>query len=164
MPEDHEPQPSLRPTAPATLFVVALAAGAVMLLWSIRSYPPIPDWYTPVVLVVLAIALAYTARTTRARIERRPGTKPVEPLLFARYAALAKAASVGGALLAGGYAGVLVYLVAQRSLLAQAAEDLPRAGFGFAGCLILVAAGLWLERSCRVPPSDEDKNDDTTGR
>ncbi|MGH8877630.1 MAG: DUF3180 domain-containing protein [Stackebrandtia sp.] len=160
MPEDDKPRPSLRPTAPSTLFVTALAAGAVMLLWASRSYPPIPDWYTPITLLVLAVALAYTAYTSKGRIERKPGAKPVEALVFARFAALAKAGSVGGALLSGAYAGVLVYTVAQRETLDQASHDLPRAAFGFAACLLLVAAGMWLERACRIPPQDDDSDDD----
>ena len=160
MPADHKPQPSLKPTAPATLFVAALAAGAVVLLWAANTYPLVPAWYTPITLLILALVLGYTALTTKARIERKPGTKPVEPLVFARFAALAKAGSVGGALLTGAYAGLLVYTVAQREMLTQAAADLPRAAFGFVACLLLVAAGLWLERSCRVPPGDDDDSDD----
>lgn len=159
MPEDPKPRPSLKPTTPATLFVTALAAGAVMLLWASRSYPPIPDWYTPTTLLILALVLAYTAHHTKARIERKPGAKPVEPLAFARFAALAKAAAIGGALLAGAYAGIVVYTIAERNILAQAGKDLPLAAYGFVACLLLVAAGLWLERSCRVPKDDDSDSD-----
>lgn len=159
MSEDPKPQPSLKPTAPATLFVVALAAGAVMLLWSARSYPPIPNWYTPVALLALAVVLAFSAYNIKARVERKPGSGLVDALSVARFAALAKASSIGGALLSGAYAGVLVYVVAHRSILEQAADDVPLAIFSFVSCLLLVAAGLWLERSCRIP-EDDDKSDD----
>ncbi|MGH8879012.1 MAG: DUF3180 domain-containing protein [Stackebrandtia sp.] len=156
---DNEPKkPSLKPTAPSTLLVAALAAGALMLVLASRGdYPPIPRWYTPVTLLLLSFILAYTAYTTRARIEHKAGAKPVEPLLFARFAALAKASSIGGAIIAGAYAGVVVYLFAHRELVA-AGQDLPVAAFGFVSCLVLVAAALWLERACRIPedPDDED--------
>ncbi|HZE40934.1 MAG TPA: DUF3180 domain-containing protein [Stackebrandtia sp.] len=160
--KDTPPQPSLKPTAPSTLFVSALATGALMLLLASRTYPPVPRWYTPAFLAVLALALAYTAHTTKARIARKPGTRPVEPLVFARFAALAKASSIGGALIAGAYAGLLIYLVAHRDSLKAAAGDLPNAAFGFAASLLLVAAGLWLERACRVP-DDEDEDDHPDG-
>ena len=160
---DNDPKtPSLKPTAPSTLLVAALAAGALMLIFASRGdYPPIPRWYTPVTLLLLSLVLAYTAVTTRARIERKSGAKPVEPLLFARFAALAKASSIGGAIIAGAYAGIVVYLVAHRELVA-AGEDLPVAVFGFVSCLVLVAAALWLERSCRIPEDSDSDDDDPT--
>lgn len=157
----QEPKPTLKPTAPSTLLVAALAAGALILVLATVNYPPVPGWYTPTTLLLLALVLAYTAHTTRARIERKEGAKPVEPLLFARFAALAKASSVGGALIAGAYAGIVVYLVAHR-YLAAAGRDLPLAVFGFVACLILVAAALWLERACRIPEDSED-DDQTSG-
>ncbi|CAM3564535.1 DUF3180 domain-containing protein [Stackebrandtia soli] len=164
MAKDPKPQPTLKPTTPATLFVTALAAGALMLLVAARfySYVPRPSWYTPVMLLVLAFALAFLAYTTKARIDRRPGTEPPEPLVVARYAALAKASSIGGSLFAGVYAGLVVYTVAQRTRLTVAAEDLPPSAFGFVACLMLVAAALWLERACRVP-EDDDRDDDSSG-
>ncbi|MGH8794605.1 MAG: DUF3180 domain-containing protein [Stackebrandtia sp.] len=165
MPEDDKPQPSLKPTAPSTLFVAALAAGAIMLLLTTRYYQyiPSPGWYGPASLLALAVVLAFSAHTTRQRVDRAPGAGPVEPLLIARFAALAKASSVGGSLFGGAYAGLVIFLVAQRHLT-DAAEDLPKAGFGFVSCLLLVAAALWLERACRIPQKDNESEDSDTSR
>ncbi|GAA4915845.1 uncharacterized protein DUF3180 [Stackebrandtia albiflava] len=163
MPEQRKPKPSLTPTTPSTLFVTALAAGAVTLLIATRFYERLPamSWLTPVLLLALAVVIGLLARNTKARIERRPGSGPVEPLTVARYAALAKACAVGGALLAGAYAGLVVYTVAQQRLTAAQA-DLPVVAFGFVVCLVLVAAALWLERACRVPPQEDDDSDPPT--
>ena len=40
-----------------------------------------------------------------ARIERKPGREPVDPLAVARFVVLAKASSLAGAIFAGFYAG-----------------------------------------------------------
>ena len=157
--DEHKPQPSLRPTKPATLCVVALAGGAAMLLWASRAYPPIPNWYTPVTLLALAVALTFAGFNIRSRIARKPGAERVEPLVIARFAALAKACSVGGALLAGGYAGVLIYTFIQRTVLATARADLPTVVFGLVCCVLLMGSGLWLEYACRIPKKDDEDDE-----
>lgn len=168
MPEQNEPQqtepdgpkPSLKPTMPSTLLVAGLATAALVLILATRYYAHFPamSWFTPVLLVGLAVLLGYLARHTKAHIERKPGYEPVEPLLFARFAALAKACAVGGAVMAGAYAGMLIYTAAQRRLTAAAA-DLPVVALGLGACILLMAAALWLENSCRVPPEDEDSDE-----
>ena len=57
-----------------------------------------------------ALALVLWARGTRARLARRPGTRPIEPLVAARTAALAMAGSRTGAAVAGFYLGVALAL------------------------------------------------------
>jgi hypothetical protein len=148
-------------TRPSTL--VAAFAVAAALAWVLigRYYGVIPQlpWLPLVTFVLLAVAEGVTARATRSRIEHRPGAEPVEPLVVARLAALAKASSLGGALFAGLYAGVFLFLLAERDRLAAAAEDLPVAGGGVLACGALVAAALWLERACRIPPGPDDRPD-----
>ncbi|GLZ80568.1 membrane protein [Actinorhabdospora filicis] len=166
MPPSAPKKPTLPPTKPATLFVAALAAAAIGLLLVTRFYGDMPGtpWFAGVSLLIVAAACAITAQTTRARIERRPGTRPVEALSVARYAAFAKACSLGGALFAGYYAAFLVYVIAQRGRLQAAADDLVPTAVSFAGALALVAAALWLERACRIPKNpDDDEDDDSHG-
>ena len=64
-----------------------------------------------------------------------------------------------GAIFAGFYAGVLVWLLAQRSRLAAAGNDTPATAGGLVAALALIAAALWLERACRVPrrPDEEEE-------
>ena len=162
--DEHKPQPSLRPTTAATLFVFALAGGSIMLLWATRAYPPIPNWYTPLTLLALAIALTFAGFNIRSRISRKPGAERVEPLVIARFAALAKACAIGGALLSGGYAGVLIYTFIQRTVLATARADLPTVVFGLVCCVLLMASGLWLEYACRIPKKDDDDEENGGAR
>jgi predicted outer membrane lipoprotein len=155
--DPRRPAPSLPPTRPSTL--IGAFAVTVVVAWVLiqRFYGDIPRLPAlPIVtFVLLALAEAVTARATKSRIERRPGTTPVEPLLVARLAALAKASSLGGAIFGGLYTGVFLFVLQERARLAAAAGDLPVAGGGVLACAALVAAALWLERACRIP---EDRN------
>jgi Protein of unknown function (DUF3180) len=150
------------PTRPATLVVAGLAAAAVA-WWIISSFygdiPSLP-WLPTVTLAALAVLEAYVAINTRQRIERRPGREPVDPLAVARYVVLAKASSLAGAIFAGFYAGLVGWLVLERTR--AAGNDIPAATAGLVASLALVGAALWLERSCRVPKRPEDDNESDT--
>lgn len=161
MSEQHEPR--LRPTSPATLFVVALAAAAISWVLIGRYYGEVPQltWFPALTLLLLAILEAIAARAIKARIDRRPGTEPMEPLVVARVVVLAKASSVAGALFTGVYGGVLVWVWAESSGNQHAAADIAPAAQGLAAALLLVAAALWLERGCRIPESDTDRDADS---
>jgi hypothetical protein len=158
-------RPTVRPTNPATLVVAALAAGALAWLGISRYYGDIPDLtvVSGLTLAGLAVVEVLTARNTRARIERQPGSGPLNPLLVARFVVLAKASSLGAALFAGAYAGVAVWAFAERTRLRVADANLVPAVVGVVGALALVGAALLLERACRVPPRPPDEDDDEQG-
>jgi Protein of unknown function (DUF3180) len=147
----------MRPTRWPLLVLVALVAGVVGYVVTRSSYADLP---TPKVvallwIALLAIAELYVALMTRARLAGRAGTKAINPLVVARFVALAKASSVVGALAAGAYGGFLVW-VAQLST-PSASQDTRTAAFGVGFSLLLVAAALFLEHVCRVPkPHDDD--------
>ncbi|MEV4543047.1 DUF3180 domain-containing protein [Micromonospora echinaurantiaca] len=147
------------PTRISTLVVAALAAAAAAwLLISGLYYSGLPrlPWLPVVTLAGLAVLEAYAAINTRGRIERRPGRDPVNPLMVARFVVLAKASSLAGAIFAGGYAGLTGWLFVETTR--AAGEDRPAAGAGLLASLALVAAALWLERSCRVPEQQDDED------
>jgi hypothetical protein len=148
-----EPKPRLEPTRPATLIVAVLATAALAWLGISNFYGEMPTlpWLPPLTMLGLALVEGVTAWTTKARIDRKPGTVPVQPLVVARYVVLAKASSLAGALFGGLYLGLTSWLVAQRATLAKTGDDLPQAAVGLAGSVALVIAALWLERACRVP-------------
>lgn len=159
------PDPWLRPTNPSTLLVGGLsaaAAGWLLLSFFYGSMPPLP-WLPIVTVAVLAVGEAFLAQNTRARIERRPGAPKVDPLAVARYAVLAKASSLAGAIFAGFSAGLLAWLALEPTQAAT--DDVPAAVGGVIASLVLVGAALWLERSCRVPdrPDDADEESGTSG-
>ena len=157
----------MRPTSISVLVVAALAAAAVA--WLLLSafyanWPPLP-WLPAIVIAALAVMEGYLAQNTAARVQRKPGAPRVDPLAVARYAVLAKASSLAGALYGGFSAGVLAWLVLEPTRAAR--EDVPAAIGGVVSSLALVAAALWLERSCRVPDqpdhTDEGEPDRPSG-
>ncbi|GAA1597964.1 DUF3180 domain-containing protein [Actinoplanes couchii] len=163
---ERQTDPSLRPTSVSTLVVAALAAAATAWLLISTSdlfyrISPLP-WTGAGVLAVLAIAEAYLAQNTSARIQRKPGSLPVHALSVARFAALAKASSLVGALSSGFSAGLLLWLVMEPT--DEAGSSVPVAATTLVTAVALIAAALWLERSCRVPDNPENEGDETGRR
>ncbi len=157
-----EPHPRLRPSSPATLLAAGLGAGVLARVLIARFYGDIPrlSLLPALSLALLAFVEGLAAVSTRARIERRPGYAPVDPLQAARYAMLAKASALAGARFAGVYSGILLWLWTARTRLAAAADDIAPAAVGLGAAILLLAAALWLERSCRIPkrPGGEEED------
>ena len=157
-PDDPNAKPRLEPTRPATLAVATLAATALSWIGVSNYWDKIPTlpWLPPLTLIGLAIFEAFEALATKNRIDRKSGASPVQPLVIARYAVLAKASALAGALFGGIYIGLATWLLSQRNVLSKVGDNLPQAVLGVAGSILFVAAALWLERSCRVPPPPRD--------
>jgi hypothetical protein len=134
--------------------VVAIGVGII----AFRNYTRLPRFQlsAPLSLVVIAVFEGYTALAIRARLDGRPGTKPIMPMLVARYAALAKASSLAAAVAGGAWTGVFAYAVSHRQQFTYAARDSVLGGIGIAAAVLLVVAALFLERACRVrrPPPE----------
>ena len=157
--------------------LAVLAGGLAVASWLlVRAWygqlPPL-DWWLPTPLAVLAVAEALGARTLRARLTAlrtarasptRASTaappagpvRPVEPMLVARLAVLAQASAYVGAVSAGVWAGVLAHVGPAVGRLQAAGGDTITALIGIVSSAALVAAALWLESVCRVPPSSTD--------
>jgi hypothetical protein len=167
--DDPKPpqRPTVVPTNPATLVVAALVAASVAWFmiseWYSVIFPKQVPWIPAVTLGLLALFELVLANNTRARIARKPGRPRVEPLLVARYVALAKASSLVGAIFAGFTGGLVLWLLTELRL-AAAGKDLPPSIAAFVASLALIAAALWLEHSCRVPKQPDDKDDLGPGR
>jgi Protein of unknown function (DUF3180) len=146
----------------AVALIVAAALTWVVVRFLYTSLPLLP-WTMLPSLLLLAVGESYTAVLTRARIARRPGTKPIEPLVAARLAALAKASAHGAAVLAGVFGGIAIYLASSLD------KPTPRRDFFVSGgtalaAVALIAGALVLEHACRVPkgPEDEDEHRSTS--
>lgn len=157
----------MQPTRIRLLLILALIAAAVG--WSLVAVIqgqsgrtlPVP-WLAAITMWVLALALALWAFTSRPRLLRRPGARPMPPLVAARTAALAMAASRTGALICGLYAGVslgALSIVTARETPAGS-STLFAALTTCIGALALTVVALWLERICRLP---QDPGDDSGG-
>ena len=153
----------MRPTSPSVLVVAALAAAAFgwLLLSSFYDRMPALPWPPTIVVAALAVAEAALAQNTAARVQRRPGAGRVDPLAVARYAVLAKASSLAGALSGGFSTGLLAWLVLEPTRAAR--DDVPAAVGGAVAALALIGAALWLERSCRVPEQPDQRDGDESG-
>lgn len=149
----------MRPTRWSLLVVAALVAGGVAYVVTRAAYDSLPAPTNLLLLwiALLAIAEFYLALSTRARLAGRAGTRPVDPLVVARFVALAKASSIVGSLAVGGYAGFLLWVARLDS--AAAHRDTRTAAFGVALSALLVAAALLLEYVCRVPKREDDDDE-----
>ena len=152
----------MNPTRLRLLVGVAVVVG--VLTWAVltvldawRGGFPAIGWPTPATVAVLDVALAATVLAIRPRLLRRPGAKPLNPLLAARFAALALACSRVGAALVGGYTGFAVALVGVLDT-SYGRERAIYAGLTVVASLVLVVLALVLERACRVHEPGPDEN------
>jgi hypothetical protein len=146
----------MKPTRLPVLLLLAVAVGAITYSVTRSSYDSLPRPHAVALfwLALLLIAEFYIAVMTRARLAGRAGTKPINPLVVARFVALAKASAIVGALAAGGYGGFLGWVARLSSPSANTDTETAAIGVGLA--LVLVATALFLEHVCRVPQHDDD--------
>ena len=143
-------------------FLVALAVIAAAVGWGIVRIVdgwtgrvlPVP-WLAAAALWLVAGAVAYWAWSSRPRLQHRPGAKPMPPLVAARSAALAMAASRIGALVGGFYAGIAVGMAPNLNT-ESGVQTVWAASAAAVGAVGLVAAALWLEHLCRLPVRPPD--------
>ncbi|MEV2275781.1 DUF3180 domain-containing protein [Nocardiopsis sp. NPDC049922] len=159
----EEREGRIRPTGwrvPVLLMVVGALLGW-LITGSIDVLPPLP-WSAIPTLLLLAFAEAFTARRTRRRIRRAPGTEPIQPLSAARLVALAKASALFAALAAGFFLGMALAVV--DTLVLPSHREVFVTALGTAGASgLLLGAALWLESACRVP-EDGEGEDGPSGR
>jgi hypothetical protein len=152
----------MTPTRPRDLFGVALVTAlvvGVLVRVAYGSLPQIP-LFAGATFGVLGIAEAVGGNALRARIHRRPGTRPVQPLVAARAVLLAKASSLAGAIMTGAWAGLLAHVLPIAGDVTAAGSDTLAAAVGIVCSLGLVGGALWLEHCCRTP---DDPADDPNG-
>lgn len=137
------------------VLAAAIGWGAVSLIEGQSGrILPVP-WLAASTMWILALALGIWTLLSRPRLQRRPGTKLLPPIVAARTAALAMAASRTGSLVAGFYLGVTLGALPAR--FTAAGQDTLWAALGTAvGSLLLVVVALWLEHICRLPIDDDD--------
>ena len=141
----------MKPTSVRLLLALAVLSAAAG--WGLSSvfeavigrYLPVP-WTAAAALGLLAAALLIWALLVRPRLRHDPHSRPLDPIVAARTAALAMAASRTGA-------------IAGR-------ERVVSAGAAVVASLVLIAVALWLERLCRLPdpPGDVDLDDERAVR
>ena len=151
----------MKPTNVVLLALFAVLAGA--LTWVVvgdiyADLQPLPP-YTPATVGVLGVVELYWAAVIRSRVHRRSQGRPIAATWVARAAALAKASALVGSLAFGAYAGYFAVVIGDLSAT-QHTHDATVSGGGILAGLLLAVAALALERACRVPPRDDDADDD----
>lgn len=158
----------MKPTRPTVLLAigaVSVAVGwAAIRLWESREGTTfMVPWSAPGALAFLAVVLFSIALTLRARLaafrEGRPGAHRLDPIFAARAAALAKASSLVGALVAGLYIGVGIFLLIDYESSAVERRRLIACGVTVATALVMLAAALFLEHVLKVPPDQLDEHE-----
>lgn len=148
----------MRPTRIGVL--VALLVSVAAVAWGVlqisanrgATLPPL-TWTAPAVVGAVAIVVGVTALGLRSRLNR-PDKRP-HPLSMARMAVLGKASAHVGPIVGGLYAGYLLVLLPDLEIVARR-ERAVLCVVALAASIALSAAGLLLERSCRVPPAESD--------
>lgn len=143
----------MTPTRPRDLLIAGLLAAVVANLLVRLTYGSLPGFplLAGATLGVLGLAEALAGNAFRARIQRKAGTRPVQPLVAARAVIVAKASSPAGAIVAGAWTGLLVHVLPRSADVAAAAADTASGLVGLVCALGLVAGGLWLEHCLRAP-------------
>ena len=141
------------------LAVVGAVVGfLVQALLAGMSFAKVRPEYTLGVTLVLIAAIVIAFALPIRRATHGTPAKRVDPFYATRVVVLAKACSIGGALLGGFALGVLIDLLVKSG--SPPADSYLRAGAMLVGAVILVIAGLLAEFFCTVPPQDDD---DTQG-
>jgi hypothetical protein len=146
-------------TKPLHLFLLAALGTAA--LWFAEtalaaSGRPvlIPPFTLGIALVLIGVIIVLMAWPVR-RVARGDRAARVDPFYATRVVMLAKASSLGGALLAGGGLGIAGYLLS-RSVLPPVDSITMAVGTAL-GAIVLLVAGLVAEHWCMIPPEDDDK-------
>jgi hypothetical protein len=160
-PEGGPPGPPpgrVRPTSRRLL--VALAVLGAALGWTVVTViengggvAPTVSWLTPVAWAFLAGLLFVAARNTNQRIQVR--RERVDPQRAVFLLMIAKASAFVGALCTGVYAGFGLRFIDALEASGPRNRTII-AGLSAVVALLVVVAGLLLERACRVPRNHDD--------
>lgn len=147
----------MRPTRISTLVALLIALGAVS--WGVLRVveirggtTPNLTWTAPTGIAVTALVVLVATVALRRRLH---GDRPPHPLGTARMAVLGKASAHVGPIVGGLYLGYLVLLLPDLDVTDRRDRALVSAVALMAAAL-LSAAGLFLERSCRIRGGDEE--------
>ena len=149
--------PGMRRTGWADLVVplVVIAVTVYILLRFSYSSLPSLQWLVPAPLAALAIAELVAARRVRAAVRHDPDARPMAAIVIARCVALGKASSLVGAGVVGAGIGLLARLLPDAATVRAAAHDAKVGGLLLAAAILLVGAGLLLERAGIDPGRDQ---------
>lgn len=154
----------MRRTGPVDLIIpfVIIGVTAYVLLRTSYSELPTLGYFVPVPLTALAIVELVIARRVRAAVRHDAYAKPMTAIAIARCVALGKASSVVGAAVSGAAVALLVRVLPEAGTVRAAGSDARVAAFLLASALLVVIAGVVLERAGLDPNRDRRDPRDRT--
>jgi hypothetical protein len=138
-------------------FVVVGVTVYVLLRFSYSSLPTL-QYLVPLPLAVLAAAELVAARRVRAAVRHDPDARPMAAIVIARCVALGKSSSLVGSAVAGAAVGLIVRLIPDVRTVAAPAHDARVGTLLLGASILLVVAGLLLERAGVDPGSDHHES------
>jgi hypothetical protein len=139
----------MRRTSFGDLVVPFLLLGGtiyvVLRLWY-DSIPPL-SILVPVPLAALAVVELVAARRVRAAVRHDPNARPMAAIAIARCVALGKASALVAAGVSGAAAALLVRVIPDAGTVRAASNDVRVGIFLLVASLLLLVAGLSLERA-----------------
>jgi hypothetical protein len=142
----------------ASVGLIALVLTNLGLRLGYRAIPELPT-LGGITLGVLGAAELVLALLLRPRVLRRPETQPLAAQVALRVVVLAKASSLFGSIMLGGWLGLLTYVLPRAGDFPAARHDAAAGAVGAVSAAALVAAALWLEYACRAPRGGEDRHE-----
>ena len=151
-------RPRMETTKLSLLGVVFVVAGLLGWVVTFSFYSHLPPftllnsvvlWIIAVVCVIAAIVISRRIANEEIGLDR----SQLSPLTVTNWMMTGRAAAVIGALFAGLYVGVGVYVVPLSGRVLAAQDDLLGVLASALGGVAAAGAGLYLERSCLAPPS-----------
>jgi hypothetical protein len=154
----------MRRTGPLDLIIpfAIIGVAAYVLLRTSYSELPVLGYFVPVPLAALAIVELVVARRVRAAVRHVAYAKPMTAIAIARCVALGKASSVVGAAVAGVAAALLVRVLPEAGTVRAAASDARVSALLLASAVLVVIAGVVLERAGLDPNRDRRDPRDRT--
>lgn len=133
-----------------------IAAVSAILTWRFYGSMTTIPVTVSVSLWVLAVICVFAAVKVRGRVGDGmigQDSSQMNPVTVAQLMILGRAGAWTGAIVGGIYVGVSSFVIPRVGELIAASEDFPGALASALGGIALAAAGLYLERSCEVPPT-----------
>ncbi|MDT4891882.1 MAG: hypothetical protein QOE97_917 [Pseudonocardiales bacterium] len=127
-------------------FVIVGVTIYALLRFSYGSIPPL-GLIVPAPLAALGVAELIAARRVRAAVRHLPNARMMPAIVIARCVALGKASSIVGAVVAGAAGALLLRVLPDAGQVTAAANDALVAALLFGAAVLLVVAGLALERA-----------------
>ena len=135
------------------LFVAA--AAAILTSRFYGSMLAIPATVSISLWAVTAVCVFLTWKVRQAKSKDHGiglDNSQLNPMTIAQFLLVGKASAWTGAIVGGGYLGMLVYVLPHANELVAAAGDLTGVLTSALGGIAMAVAGVVLERHCEVPP------------